>query len=240
MSKISIIVGVILGMFIFSHFNAFANTKIVVERKKIEIVNGHEKASDIIKTDSVEIKQDKPNLIGSIVAQATGNKSKYLNTVFGKNNKKTGQQHLDQCNSTEAGKTFLQAFAEYGADDQVIACASLNYENGTHDLLTRGVCNAKYMENGDYRRCNYADINSAGFDIGLFQINTYYQAKTITRLGGPACNFVNSRDWTDPCVKLKAEWLFDINNQIKIIKDIYSNQGFTPWVAYLINVKPFL
>jgi hypothetical protein len=166
--------------------------------------------------------------------------SKYLKTMFGKSRNKSGQQHLDQCKSTDAGRRFLQEFEEYGIDKQLIACVSLNYENGSHDLFTRGVCNAKYMEGGDYRRCNYADINSAGFDLGLFQINSFYQATRITKLGGPSCYFVNSKDWTDPCNKAKGEWLFSLDNQIKIIKDIYNEQGFDPWVAYLKNVKPYL
>jgi hypothetical protein len=194
--------------------------------------------TDIKVSADVELVKPKA-VIPKAIKEELPTGSKYLKTWFGK---KTGQMHLDQCKTTEAGRKFLEAFAEYGIDNQLIACATLNNENGTHDLFTRGVCNEKYQEGGDYRRCVYADINSAGLDLGLFQINSYYQATRITKLAGQeyACKFTNSRDWSDPCNKLKAEWLFDIDNQILIIKDIYNEQGFKPWSAYNSNVKPYL
>lgn len=92
------------------------------------------------------------------------------------------------------------------------------------------------------RKCDYASDNSNGVDGGLFMINTYFQATRITKLGGKelACNFSDSRNSKDPCNKKKLTWLHNLDNQILIVKDIYKEQGFTPWVAYNDHVKPYL
>ena len=220
--------------------------------KNIESSSQNSQTSSQISISSkVETGDKTSNVLGEIKANAEvqpekvvaitkiNKGSKYLAKQFGS---KIGQKHMDQCNSTLAGRKFLEAFKSEGEDKQLIACAVLNNENGSHDLETRGVCSLKFMENGDYRRCVYSNINSAGIDLGLFQINSFYQAKRITKLAGPeyACTFQNSKDWADPCNKKKAEWLFNIDNQLLIIKDIYKEQGFTPWVAYNKNVKPYL
>lgn len=126
-----------------------------------------------------------------------------------------------------------QAFADrFGADIADIAIISLYYENSTYNTNTVGVCNPIHQINGDYRNCVYADLNSAGMDVGLKQINTFYQAERITKLGGQACNFIDSKDRRDPCNQKKIEWLLDINNNIKISLDIYQEQGFKPWYGY--------
>jgi hypothetical protein len=167
--------------------------------------------------------------------------SKYLAKWF---YDKTGQTHWDICNSKEVGRKFVQAFAEFGQDAQVIACVTLNYENGQvgGDYITDAIspCWSTNAAQAKARKCSYASDNSAGVDAGLFMINTFYQAKRITKLGGPACNFTDSRNPKDECNIQKISWLHNLDNQIDIIKDIHMEQGFNPWVAYKKHVAPYV
>lgn len=150
---------------------------------------------------------------------------------------KTGAMHMERCNSTELGQKFVGMFREkYGEDVAYIACATLNAENGHHNQFAVAACGLSSAHS-----CAYASMNSAGMDAGLFMINTYYQAKRITKLGGPACEFtIDSRSIDDPCNTAKIAWLHNIDNQMTIIMDIYAEQGFKPWVAYLDKVEPYL
>jgi hypothetical protein len=141
-----------------------------------------------------------------------------------------GSEILSWVKANPNGLKLWQAFNDkYGAEIADKAGISLFYENGTFKPDSIGVCSAKYMIGGDYRNCNYADLNSAGLDVGLKQINTFYQANRITKLGGEACVFGDSRDRNDPCNQKKIAWLLSIDNNIKIALDIYSEQGFSPW-----------
>jgi|694.fasta_scaffold77929_5 molybdopterin converting factor small subunit len=186
-----------------------------------------------VKDDKTESPKEEPKPVVE--------RSKYLDKWF---NNKTGQTHWDICNSKEVGKKFIEAFAEFGADAQVIACVTLNHENGVvgGDYITNAVspCWSTNAKQAQARQCDYASDNSAGVDAGLFMINTFYQANRITKLGGEACTFADSKNPKDPCNVKKITWLHNIDNQISIIKDIYREQGFQPWVAYLKHVKPYL
>jgi hypothetical protein len=168
--------------------------------------------------------------------------SKYLAKWF---NTKTGQMHMDSCLSKDIGKRFVNAFAEFGEDAQVIACVTLNHENGitNGDYMVTAVspCWSTNTKQAASRTCTYASDNSVGVDAGLFMINTFHQRKRIAKLGGPTCNFtVDSKSPSDPCNAQLIPWLHNIDNQILIILDIYRGQGFQPWVAYIKHVKPYL
>lgn len=146
---------------------------------------------------------------------------------------KTGGEIVDYVKGNYNGLKLWNAFNEkYGAEVANTAAITLFYENGTLWEYTTGVCSAKHRINGDYRNCNYADINSAGFDAGLKQINTWYQRHRIAKLGGPNCQQSNSRDRSDPCVQLLIAWLHDVDNNIKITLDIYRDSGFNAWYGY--------
>jgi hypothetical protein len=141
-----------------------------------------------------------------------------------------GSEILSWVKANPNGLKLWQAFNnKHGVEIADKAGISLFYENGTFKPDSIGVCSAKHMIGGDYRNCNYADLNSAGLDVGLKQINTFYQANRITKLGGEACTFGDSRDRNDPCNQKKLNWLLNVENNIKIALDIYSEQGFSPW-----------
>lgn len=175
--------------------------------------------------------------------ESVSTNSKYLSKWFGK---KTGQMHWDICNSKEVGRKFIEAFAEFGIDSQVIACVTLNHENGIvgGEYITNAVspCWSTNARQAVARQCDYASDNSKGVDAGLFMINTFYQANRITKLGGQdlACSFGDSKNPKDPCNIKKIAWLHNVDNQIMIVKDIYRQQGFQAWVAFLKHVKPYL
>jgi hypothetical protein len=144
--------------------------------------------------------------------------------------KVTGKYLLDIVKSNANGLKLWQAFFDkYGQVVADTAGISLFYENGTMKVDSVGVCSKKYMIGGDYRNCNYADLNSAGFDAGLKQINTFYQRKRIEKLSGIKCTIGNSRDRKDPCTAQYIAWLINPDNNIAIALDIYSEQGFCPW-----------
>jgi hypothetical protein len=146
---------------------------------------------------------------------------------------KTGQELLDYGYSNPNAQKLWNAFNQkYGVEIADIAIITLFYENGTFLEITTGVCSLQYQINGDYRNCVYADINSAGMDAGLMQVNTWYQRYRIAKLGGPSCEPRNSRDITDPCTASQVQWLHNVHNNIMIALDIYAEQGFTPWVGY--------
>ena len=167
--------------------------------------------------------------------------SKYLQKWFFD---RTGQMHMDECN-TPVGRKFVDAFSEFGMDAQVIACVTLNFENGkiNGEYVTNAVspCWKTNTIQAKARSCDYASDNVAGIDAGLFMINTYFQYNRINKLSGLApCYFGDSRNPHDPCNKPRVEWLHNLDNQISIIKDIYREQGFSPWVAYNLHVKPYV
>lgn len=144
-----------------------------------------------------------------------------------------GSVLIEKGKSNPNALKLWQAFADrFGADIADIAIISLYYENSSYDTTTVGVCNPIHQINGNYKNCVYADLNTHGMDVGLKQINTFYQAERITKLGGEACNFVDSKDRKDPCNQKKIAWLLDIDNNIKISLDIYAEQGFMPWYGY--------
>jgi hypothetical protein len=144
-----------------------------------------------------------------------------------------GQYILNIVKGNPNGLKLWNAFnSEFGATVADTAAISLYYENGTLKTDTVGVCNPIHQIGGDYRNCAYADMNSAGMDVGLKQINTFYQAKRITKLGGEPCTFRDSKDRNDPCNQKKIAWLFNVDNNIKIALDIYREQGFRPWYGY--------
>lgn len=136
---------------------------------------------------------------------------------------------LNNPNATKLYRAFEEA---YGAEVATKSVIALYFENSSYKADTVGVCTRKHQINGDYRNCNYADLNSAGMDAGLKQINTFYQKSRIAKLGGPDCLASNSRDITDPCTKSQVEWLQNVDNNIKISLDIYKEQGFCPWYGY--------
>lgn len=141
-----------------------------------------------------------------------------------------GSEILSWVKNNPNGLKLWQAFNDkHGVEVADKAGISLFYENGTFKPDSIGVCSAKYMIGGDYRNCNYADLNTAGLDVGLKQINTFYQAQRITKLGGESCTFGDSRDRNDPCNQKKLNWLLNVDNNIKIALDIYAEQGFSPW-----------
>lgn len=145
----------------------------------------------------------------------------------------TGKFILDIVKGNPNGLKLWQAFNDkYGQVIADTAGISLFYENGSLKVDSVGVCSKKYMIGGDYRNCNYADLNSAGFDAGLKQINTFYQRKRIEKLSGIKCQIVNSKDRKDSCTAQYIGWLINPDNNIKIALDIYSEQGFTPWYGY--------
>jgi hypothetical protein len=138
----------------------------------------------------------------------------------------------NHCNSNADCVKLRQAFTDrFGDRVGKKAMVTLFYENGTFWSKTVGVCSKKYQINGDYRNCNYADINSAGLDAGLKQINTWFQRKRIAKLGGANCTPKNSRDRSDSCNQQLIEWLHNVDNNIKIALDIYSESGFSMWVG---------
>lgn len=217
------------------------------KKEELKIENKEVKITDSIK---VEAKEVAPVEEVAIVKQTVDNtiklapNSKYLSKWF---NKRTGQMHWDICQSNATGRKFVAAFEEFGADKQVIACVTLNYENGIvgGNYITDAVspCWSTNAAQAQARKCTYASDNADGVDAGLFMISTYWQSKNgnIAKLGGPTCKtFQDSKDPKDPCNAQLIPWLHDIDNQIKIVKHIYKNQGFTPWVAYNKHVKPFI
>ena len=161
--------------------------------------------------------------------------SKIPERKFRLNNGKfiTGQKILDIVKGDPNGLKLWQAFNnKFGTEIADTAAISLYYENGTMKVDSVGVCNRKFMIKGDYRNCTYADMNSAGMDAGLKQINTFYQRKRIAKLSGINCKIVSSRDRKDPCTAQLVTWLINPDNNILIALDIYQEQGFTPWYGW--------
>lgn len=215
---------------VFQHDTQLREEKIVEPKvEEIQIITAEvEQVVPVVESIPVAVPEVIPEPVAIPVV------SIYKDKWFGA---KTGNMHMERCNSTELGQRFVKEFKDrYGEDVAYIACAALNAENGHHNQYAIAACGLTSAQ-----QCDYASANSAGMDAGLFMINTYYQAKRITKLGGPACEFtVDSRSISDPCNKLKIEWLHNLDNQMAIILDIYEEQGFTPWVAYLNQVQPYL
>jgi hypothetical protein len=206
------------------------NQKLELEKQKIDLENTIskvevEEAIHITEVKPAEIIPEKPKEVSSIPAR---------NFKLNSGKLITGQAILDMVKGNPNGLKLWQAFNDkFGTEVADTAAISLYYENGTLKTDSIGVCTAKYMIGGDYRNCNYADMNSAGLDVGLKQINTFYQAKRITKLGGEACSFGDSRDRNDPCNQKKLAWLLNVDNNIKIAIDIYQEQGnFDAWYGY--------
>ena len=179
---------------------------------------------------------DKPVQPEPAVAQAVN--SSLMDRWFGD---RTGADLVATCNTNANAQDMMSRFTDQ--DQKVIACATMVFENGSFDHLTRGVCNPMYQEGGDYRRCVYADVNSAGLDVGLIQINTYYQQDRIRRLSGITCGFSSmeaSKYFTDPCNQEMYAWLTVPANNITIAVDIHAESGWQPWYGYLHYVAPYL
>ena len=182
-----------------------------------------------VKDDKTELSKEEPKP----VVQAT---SSIPGRTFYLNNGKaiTGQEILNMVKANPNGLKLWQAFFDkFGLEVADTSAISLYYENGTLKTDSVGVCNLKYAKNGDYRDCVFADINSAGMDTGLKQINTFYQRYRISKLGGVSCEPSNSRDITDSCTAQQVEWLKNVENNIKIALDIYQESGnFNAWYGY--------
>lgn len=179
---------------------------------------------------SLEAKKVKPVVakVESKPVQATKTSQRSFRLNNGKYQK--GSEIISYVKSNANGKKFWNAFnKKYGSEVADKIAITLFYENGTLWEKTVGVCSAKYQIGGDYRNCNYADINSNGLDSGLLQINTWYQRKRIAKLGGPSCTPQNSRDRADTCNKKLINWLHNPDNNLKIAMDIYSESGLSPW-----------
>lgn len=196
----------------------------VMETKKELVV-----AQEAQKDDKAELPKDEPKAIATPVSSIPAR-------VFTLNDGKkiTGQEILNIVKSNPNGLKLWQAFFDkFGVEVADTSAISLYYENGTLKSDSVGVCNLKYARNGDYRDCVFADINSAGMDAGLKQINTFYQRYRIAKLGGVSCEPSNSRDITDPCTAQQVEWLKNVDNNIKIALDIYEESGnFLAWYGY--------
>lgn len=141
----------------------------------------------------------------------------------------TGNEIVAWIRSNPAGEQLYQAFSVHGEEVAIKSAITLYYENGTVRADTVGVCSSIHQIGGDYRNCAYADMNTAGMDAGLIQVNTFYQRYRIAKLGGPACEPIASRDRQDICTALQVQWLQNPENNIKIALDIYSESGFAPW-----------
>ena len=148
----------------------------------------------------------------------------------------SGHQILEYIKGNANGLKLWNAFNnEFGETVADTAGISLFYENGSLKSDSVGVCNYIHWIGGDYRNCAYADMNSAGMDVGLKQVNSFYQSTRITKLGGEslACYFRDSRDRNDPCNQKKIEWLINVDNNIAISLDIYREQrNFNAWYGY--------
>ncbi len=156
------------------------------------------------------------------------------NLTFTLNNGKkvSGKELIDEVKANPNGNKLYQAFLEkHGVVVADISAITLKYENGTYWEKTTGVCSKKYQIGGDYRNCNYADLNSAGLDAGLKQINTYYQKARIEKLSGIKCDMgkSQSKDRANECNQKLVEWLHNVDNNITIALDLYEESGFGPW-----------
>lgn len=195
------------------------STKSIVNMKEAERLRQEEEAKKI-KEEEVKAKSVNTS-IATRDFQLNG--GKYVKGSF----------ILNIVKSDPNGLKLWSAFNnEFGPVIADTAAISLYFENGSLKTDSVGVCNRIHWINGDYRNCAYADMNSNGMDAGLKQINTFYQAQRITKLGGEPCNFVDSKDRNDPCNQKKISWLLNIDNNIKISLDIYREQGFGPWYGY--------
>jgi hypothetical protein len=154
----------------------------------------------------------------------------------------TGAQIIDEAmGNTNARKLWDQFNLHFGGEVANNAIISLKFENGSYWERTTGVCDSIHWINGDYRNCAYPDMNSAGFDVGLKQINTFYQSggeswrglpSRFAKLGGPTCQFnsvAESKDRNHPCNQELMNWLYDVDNNIHMAIDIYAESGFCPW-----------
>ncbi len=206
---------------------------------KVQITKASAELEELIEDDKTEIdpaevKKETPKTVATSakVAQVQPVKSSVLNRSYRRNNGTyiTGNKIKEYVIGNPNGRKFYEAFKnEFGEEIGNKAVITIYYENGTLWEKTVGVCSSKYQIGGDYRNCNYADINSAGMDVGLKQINTFYQRDRIAKLGGPKCTHGNSRDRSDACNQKQIEWLHNLDNNLKISIDIYREQGFGPW-----------
>lgn len=181
-----------------------------------------------ILSDVVDVSAETEELVNE-PTQNTSEESNIPDRTFGR---WTGQQIIDEVTYNQDSVKFYNAFKEkHGkqvADEMAVV---LKFENGSFKPTTTGVCSPKFRIAGDYRNCNYADINSNGFDAGMLQVNTHYQSSRIAKLGGPSCIPANNKDITDPCTKSKVDWLHNTDNNLAIALNIYEEQGWRPWVG---------
>jgi hypothetical protein len=143
-----------------------------------------------------------------------------------------GSYLIEIVKNDKNGKMFYDAFNEkYGTETADKMAIVLMFKNGSLSPDTVGVCSPKYRIGGDYRNCNYADLNSAGMDVGVKQVNSFYQASRIKKFSKIDCMPQNSRDRADECTKAIVDWLRVPENNLKIAMDLYDEQGFRPWVG---------
>lgn len=191
---------------------------------------------------------DEPKVIEKVVIQATEQVTPQPQGVremsFRMNNGTylTGAQIIDEAmGNANARKLWDQFNLHFGGEIANTAIISLKFENGSYWERTTGVCNQIHWINGDYRDCAYPDMNSAGFDVGIKQINTFYQSgglnepSRIAKLGGPNCRFESkeaSKVRSHPCNQEIMNWLYVPQNNIHIAVDLFADQGFCPWYGW--------
>jgi hypothetical protein len=142
---------------------------------------------------------------------------------------KSGADIISYVRSNPNGEKLYQSFLQISKEEADKSAITLFYENGTLWEKTVGVCNPIHWIGGDYRNCAYADINSNGLDVGLIQVNTWYQRHRIMRLSGINCTIQATRDRNDPCNAQLIAWLHNVDNNILIAREIHSESGWTPW-----------
>lgn len=227
-----------------SSVSELSSSSLVVSSVNSSIVSSEQPApAKIVKpAPVVELPKAKVE-VKPIVAQNQSKIDRWKQTTFGIKNKQTGQQLLDRCNSNNNAKAIMQVFKTESDQAEVLSCFIMSYENWSFKADTVGVCNKKYQIGGDYRNCIFADINSNGMDVGLIQINSYFQSKNgnIAKSGGPDCvpTISNGRDRSDPCNQEIIEWLSNPSNNAKVALRVWKTQGITAWHGANQNIIPF-
>lgn len=173
---------------------------------------------------------DVPTKIAPVVQPST---SREMSFLMNNGTYMTGAAIIDEAlGNPNARKLWDQFNLHFGGEVANKAIISKKFENGTYWELTVGVCDPIHQINGDYRNCVYANRNSMGMDVGLTQINTYYQRYRIASLGGPSCEHLDSKDRNDPCNQQQIAWLHNVDNNIAVAVNLYAEQGFCPWYGY--------
>lgn len=191
-------------------------------------------------TSELEVATNEPVQVTQVVQQSSSVRDRSF--LMNNGTYMTGAQIIDEAMGNDnARKLWDQFNLHFGGEVANKAIIALKFENGSYWERTTGVCNPIHWINGDYRNCAYPDMNSAGFDVGLKQINTFYQSggeahknlpSRFAKLGGPTCKFntvAESKDRNHPCNQEIMNWLYNVDNNIHIAVDIYAESGFQPW-----------